>query len=82
MNSRSGDPKESKKKTIDSILGFSLEGRGLAMDKQKEKSWPYQTHALINHDLEDEALRGEEGKNETGVRWKVKICYHWRLPRS
>ncbi|MBA0638260.1 hypothetical protein Godav_028969 [Gossypium davidsonii] len=62
MSSRNGIPKGSKMNTLDPILGFSLERKGTAMEKQKENSWPYTKHTLMDHDLEDEVLMGEEGK--------------------
>ncbi|MBA0636527.1 hypothetical protein Godav_029856 [Gossypium davidsonii] len=62
LNPSNGDPKGSTKKTIDPILGFSLEGKESAIDKQKEKLWPYQTYALMDHDLEDEVIIGGREK--------------------
>ncbi|MBA0877412.1 hypothetical protein Goshw_017725, partial [Gossypium schwendimanii] len=46
--------------------GLSPRNRDPKGNKQKEKLWPHQTNALMDHNLEDEAVMGEEGKNEIG----------------
>ncbi|MBA0756481.1 hypothetical protein Gogos_019805 [Gossypium gossypioides] len=62
LSSRDGDLKESKKNSIDSILGFSLEGGGPSVGQGKDNLGSFQGKVAMEYDVEDETLIGEEGK--------------------
>ncbi|MBA0790797.1 hypothetical protein Gohar_015422 [Gossypium harknessii] len=62
LSLREGDSKESKKNYFDSILGFSLEGRGSSVGYGKEKLRSFQGKVAMEYDVEDETLIGDEGK--------------------
>ncbi|MBA0787230.1 hypothetical protein Gotri_027122 [Gossypium trilobum] len=63
LSSRNGDMKERRGKSIDPILGFNIEGGVSSIEQQKDKFWSNQMQMAMEHDLEDETLIGEEGKN-------------------
>ncbi|MBA0779594.1 hypothetical protein Gotri_003836 [Gossypium trilobum] len=73
LSSRDGDLKGTKKKSIDSILGFSLEGEGPSVGQWKDKLGSFQGKVTMEYDVEDETLIGEEGKKRNRVEMEDTI---------
>ncbi|MBA0664005.1 hypothetical protein Goklo_004081, partial [Gossypium klotzschianum] len=73
LSSRDGDLKWSKKKSIDSILGFSLEGEGPSVGQWKDKLGSFQGKVAMEYDVEDETLIGEEGIKRNRVEMEDTI---------
>ncbi|XP_052874823.1 uncharacterized protein LOC128280638 [Gossypium arboreum] len=52
---------------VDPILGFNIEGDSSASSERLKRVWPGQIHTFMDHDMEDTALIGEEGKKRSRV---------------
>ncbi|PPD77159.1 hypothetical protein GOBAR_DD25916 [Gossypium barbadense] len=68
---REGSSKARGGKIIDPILGFSIEGGVQSTDWRKSKYGSSLINMVMEHDLEDETLMGEEGKKRNRGRWKI-----------